>query len=194
METQLTSALKALTHSYKPRIQTKMRTICFADEVPMPNGGIVDSIRFEDDYAYRDIRCAAPDVCQYPMRRDMRCHACIYARRNYGPIQILCTCYEVKISMSDFHSGHGKNFFGHENYFVVPKTIEQAVQKELSEEGSDVGILSLHGQNLRMVRPCKRREVSDEALLQLMYAAFKKQMKKPSFSGCNLPRTASCIS
>ena len=103
--------------------------------------------------------------------------SCIYARRKYGEVKPLATCFEVKITMQDFHSGHGHNFYGHRNYFVVLKEIEQNVLNAMKQEYPAVGVLALHGRNLRLIRECQRQNVEEGALLFLMYAAFKKRMK-----------------
>lgn len=177
METNLTKYLKTQCHTYKPRIPTSLRIICWAEEVPMPNGGIVDVIRFEDEYASVEHTCGWNKDCPYTARRENGCHGCIYVRRRFGPVRPLCTCYEVKISMRDFHSGHGTNFFGQENYFVVPKEIEQTICASTEHFFPHVGVLSLHGRYLRLARPCIRQEVAEGTMLQLMYTAFKSSMK-----------------
>lgn len=177
METELTKRLKALCHTYKPVIPTAMRTIYWADEVPVSTGGIVDVVRFEDEYSSVEISCASKENCLWPERKINDCRSCIYARRQYGEVRPLVTCFEVKITMQDFHSGHGHNFYGHRNYFVVPKEIEQNVLNAVKQEHPAVGVLALHGRNLRLIRECQRQNVEEGALLYLMYAAFKKRMK-----------------
>lgn len=177
METALTKKLKILCHTYKPIIPTAMRTICWADEVPVPHGGIVDVLRFEDEYSSIDLICTNKDTCLWPERKANDCKSCIYARRKYGDVKPLATCFEVKITMQDFHSGHGHNFYGQRNYFVVPKKIEQDILKAVEQNYPFVGVLALHGKYLRLIRECKRQNISENLLLRLMYAAFKKKMK-----------------
>ena len=80
--------------------------------------------------------------------------------------------------MQDFHSGHGRNFVGHENYFVVPKEIEKPVCEAVTKECPDVGVLSLHGKSLRLVRPCIRLDIGKDELLSLMFAAFKSAARR----------------
>lgn len=176
METALTRQLKLLCRTYKPKIPTPLRTICWAEEVPMPNGGICDVVRFEDEYDSATVQCRLKTPCPFPDRHAHHCRGCTEAHREYGKVHPLCTCYEVKISLSDFHSGHGANFFGHENYFVVPKELVKSILPEL--DATPVGVLALSGKSLRCVRPCTRLPLSDSLLLQLMYAAFKKQMHR----------------
>ncbi|HTO17378.1 MAG TPA: hypothetical protein VLZ83_16555 [Edaphocola sp.] len=52
------------------------------------------------------------------------------------------TCYEVKISYSDFRSKNGHNFHGDENYYVIPKDLYDQVMKNggLWLENEHVGI------------------------------------------------------
>ena len=40
-------------------------------------------------------------------------------------------CYEVKSSVADFHSKHGHNFIGDFNYYVMPKTVFEAVREQI---------------------------------------------------------------
>ena len=64
-ETELTKKIKAACHMFKPQLTTKMRTIRYADEVLCPNGGYVDSIRFEDYVAQDESYCLLehPERC-----------------------------------------------------------------------------------------------------------------------------------
>lgn len=64
METDLTKRMKYLTHSYRPKLNTSLRTIRWADEVWTPTG-IVDSIRFEDYYANEEYLCRLIDANRY---------------------------------------------------------------------------------------------------------------------------------
>jgi hypothetical protein len=64
LETNLTKRIKCLTHNYKPKLNTSMRTIRWADEVWTPTG-IVDSIRFEDYYANEEYLCRMIDANLY---------------------------------------------------------------------------------------------------------------------------------
>lgn len=40
-------------------------------------------------------------------------------------------CYEVKSSVADFHSKNGHNFIGDFNYYVMPKTVFEAVREQI---------------------------------------------------------------
>lgn len=51
-------------------------------------------------------------------------------------------CYEIKQSVSDFHSKNHLTFIGNKNYFVMPYSLYKKVEKELytKEEYKDIGI------------------------------------------------------
>lgn len=94
METELTKRLKRLCHSYHPMISTTKRTICWAEEVPMSDGGIVDVIRFEDEYTFSHTFCKNRSTCAWPERMKKGCRGCTCVKRVYGPVRPLCTCFE----------------------------------------------------------------------------------------------------
>lgn len=64
METDMTKSIKSLTHAYRPKLNPRMRTIRWADEVWTPTG-IVDSIRFEDYNEYDEYLCRFIDAARY---------------------------------------------------------------------------------------------------------------------------------
>ena len=47
-------------------------------------------------------------------------------------------CYEIKVSVSDFHSKHGHNFYGHYNYYVMTPDLYKEVKDEIP---AGVGVL-----------------------------------------------------
>lgn len=51
-------------------------------------------------------------------------------------------CYEIKQSVSDFHSKNKLTFVGNKNYFVMPYTLYEKVKDELytKEEYKDIGV------------------------------------------------------
>ena len=169
METLLTTQIKKATHSYAPKMSA-MRTIRYADEITTPSG-IVDSIRFED-IDIGNVECRNPNTCNWSDRKDNGCKSCMF-RHHQVKTRMLITCFEVKISMSDFHSGHGSNFWGHMNYYCVPGEMAPLVAKEL-EFDSKVGILSWDGKHLRKYRPAQYVEVADGIQIMLLYNALKK--------------------
>ena len=58
--------------------------------------------------------------------------------REVGHQEILITCYEIKVSKSDFKSKHGHNFVGNCNYYVIPNELYAAVADLVPE---DIGII-----------------------------------------------------
>jgi len=196
MESDLTKRIKVLTHRYKPHIPSQMRTIRWADEVWTPSG-IVDSIRFEDYYSSDRYLCAllhqdqvsdsalrlaeksgySRGVCfrdGLPRMGDKKCAGCVYRSHTYT-VGMMVTCYEVKISLSDFHSPNGHNFHGNENFYCVPKALATSVAQEAP---SHVGVLAYYETEnqfgLRMFKPAVWQEVSDAIKVQLLYNAMKK--------------------
>lgn len=169
METELTSIIKRATHTYKQKMG-RLRTIRYADEVTTPTG-IVDSIRFEDKDV-GEITCKRADGCFYPDRKAKGCKGCVY-RHHKVKTEMVITCFEVKITMSDFQSGHGKNFCGNENYYCVPKEMAPKVAAAIGDD-SPMGILAWNGHNLRCYRPARRMNVSKEVACMVLYNALKK--------------------
>lgn len=43
------------------------------------------------------------------------------------------TCYEIKVSLRDFHSKNGKNFYGNYNYYVMPRELYNKVKNEIPD-------------------------------------------------------------
>ena len=197
METELTKRIKALTHHYRPNLNTDKRTIRLADEVQTPTG-YVDSIRFEDyvekDYTYcRKIEQRPGDEKNITLKCDEKCKIegetfpcdacknCVY-KRNVFELGILITCFEVKITYADFKSKNGHNFFGNENYYCVPKELAPKIAKEVPD---DIGILAYYeGENyrgLREYKPCKMRTVDMKLKVLFLYNAMKKWCDKTVF-------------
>ncbi len=196
METELTARIKKLTHGFRPILPTKMRTIRWADEVWTPTG-IVDSIRFEDFYSKDLSICPYINPDQFdPAALDMykslhplgecfreqgakemdndRCRGCVFAHRGHE-VGMMCTCYEVKITLSDFKSKNGHNFHGNENYYVVPAELAPKI-KDLVPE--DVGIIEYveteKSAGLRLYKQSGWRTVPDNVMVKLLYNAMKK--------------------
>lgn len=195
METELTKRIKSLTHHYRPKLNTEKRTIRWADEVWTPTG-IVDSIRFEDYYEDEEYLCRLLDAERFSEsdqrttaymhqpgkcfrdggtdKNDRKCHGCVL-RRHTWKVGMMVTCFEVKITYSDFRSANGHNFHGNENYYCVPKSL---APKIVSEVPDDVGILAyFEGERqygLRQFKPSGWRGVTDQTKVHLLYNAMKK--------------------
>lgn len=205
METELTKKIKNACHFFKPEMPTKLRTIRYADEVWTPTG-IVDVIRFEDciandrsfcatieyqgfDAKYQEyLKTIAPHIgdCKFPGNKfpNSHCTGCVF-HRHVHDIGMLVTCYEVKISVSDFKSKNGHNFWGNKNYYAVDSRIYESI-KSLAPD--DIGIIVYYEKTdtMRIKKECAYKEISFETKTQLLYDALKKWVdgaaKKPEES------------
>lgn len=195
METNLTKKIKAACHYFKPEMPTQMRTIRYADEVWTPTG-IVDVVRFEDYVEKDNSFCDLIHCEELNSGKDLRakqqmfgaqlghckiegqtfpnssCRGCCFARRRYD-IGMLVTCYEIKISVSDFKSPHGHNFHGNRNYYVVDSRIYNQI-KDLVPD--DIGIIAFYEETgaMRIKKECTFKEISSELKIELLYNALKK--------------------
>lgn len=92
-----------------------------------------------------------------------------------GKPKVLLTCFEIKVTKSDFKSQHGHNFIGNMNYYAVPEEIYKEIEPLVPEE---IGILVyLHkGQycGLRTKRKATFREMSEECQKWLLLSVFKR--------------------
>lgn len=88
-------------------------------------------------------------------------------------IGILTTCYEVKISVSDFKSPNGHNFHGNHNYYVVPAEI---YKKVLPLVPAGIGLIAYYPDSGHMAekKPSTFQDVPDDILSRLLYDALKK--------------------
>jgi hypothetical protein len=182
METELTKAIKKRLHYFRPELSSKMRTVRYADEVQTPTG-FVDVIRFEDYIANNKSYCSSehpstrfipPQPCKIPGNQfpSKECTGCVYHKHVYE-LGILTTCYEVKITVSDFKSPNGHNFHGNDNYYAVPVSI---CEKILTLVPEDVGVIGYYPDSGHMVvkKKCKRKAIDPELLNYLLYNALKK--------------------
>lgn len=190
MESELTKKIKLACRYFKPALNTKMRTIRYAEEVWTPTG-IVDVIRFEDYIAKDNSYC----IKTAPTNRDLkewvnpsaldgkckveglsykneRCRGCIY-QRHIHEIDMLITCFEVKISVSDFKSKNGHNFHGNKNYYVVASSIYKDIESLVPK---DIGIIVYNEKSgiMRTKKECVFRNVDDSTKSRLLYDALKK--------------------
>lgn len=185
METDLTKRIKRRLHEFRPAFSSSMRTIRWAEEVQTPTG-YVDVIRFEDYVERDDSFCAVLDMrselptnafkreCKVPGETfpNKHCRGCFF-KRNVHRMGILTTCFEVKITVSDFKSENGHNFHGNRNYYAVPVEIYDKV-KDLVPQG--IGIIVFYPDSAHMVvkRESEHREIGAETLSILLYDALKK--------------------
>lgn len=205
METQLTKTIKSLCHTYAPKMSSGKvgRTIRYADEVWVPDKGIVDSIRFEDyiisrheecelenwkHYASNDKKslelyskrygtkpghCKVDGMC-YPNKN---CKGCFHLRKGIPKVGMMITAYEVKITKKDFLSKNGHNI--DDPAFPVGNENYYCLPKELIPKGEEMvpshcGILSYQNRCLRKYREAKWMEVNKDIQILLLYNAMKK--------------------
>lgn len=197
METQLTKEMKNNVVFFKPALNTKMRTIRYATEVWTPSG-IVDAIRFEDykekDYSF----CALIEYDKFEKQYQQtlkimshnklgeckiqgltypnkNCTGCFYNKHCYD-IGMLITCYECKITLSDFKSKNGHNFHGNNNYYVVPKELVSKISPLVPKH---IGIISYNpvSKQFRIAKKCDFMPVDNETKIKLLYNALGKWCK-----------------
>lgn len=182
METELTKEMKKAIRYYKPIINSKMRTIRWAEEVDVGTG-YVDSIRFEDYIKNIDkiFSCTGlkkelkrSDIDNPPCGNKNSCIGCFFKSRDLEEreLGIMCTCFEIKITKADFKSKNGHNFAGNKNYYVMPKELYESV-KDLVPKG--IGVILYYGHGaLRIKSECEYKEVDNEDLSRYLYNALKK--------------------
>lgn len=190
MESELTKKIKTACRTFKPALNTKMRTIRYAEEVWTPTG-IVDVIRFED-YITRDssycmkltptkldlkewVKPSALDgKCKLDglSYKNEHCRGCIY-QRHLHEIDMLITCFEVKISVSDFKSKNGHNFHGNKNYYVVASEIYKDIEG-LVPEGIGIIVYNEKSGAMRTKKECVFRNVDEATKSRLLYDSLKK--------------------
>lgn len=73
---------------------------------------------------------------------------------NYGVI----TCFELKVTKSDFHSGARLSFIGNKNYYVMSEELYNQVKGEIPR---NIGVLvPLGNKDLKCVKPSKSMEMA----------------------------------
>ena len=173
METDLTKRIKQRLHYFRPAFNSSMRTIRWAEEVRTPTG-FVDVIRFEDYVERDESYCARKPGCKFHGKgfQNEACAGCVFRRAVYN-MGILTTCFEVKITVSDFKSENGHNFHGNRNYYAVPVDIYDKVKDLVPPE---IGIIVFYPESAHMAvkRECEHREITTETLSWLLYDALKK--------------------
>lgn len=172
METQLTKEIKRQIRLFRPALSSSLRTIRWAEEV-RTDIGYVDVIRFED-YITKDNSYCGRQQCKiegntFPCKQ---CRGCVFKKHHYD-LGILTTCFEVKISVSDFKSKNGHNFHGNRNYYVVPNDIFSDINSLVPPE---IGIIVFYPKSGHMTvkKESVHREIDPETLSLLLYNALKK--------------------
>jgi hypothetical protein len=176
METQLTKDIKRRLHHFRPAMNSSMRTIRWAEEVRTANG-YVDVIRFEDYIANNKSYCSRENhsaQCKIPgnIFPCKECRGCVYHKHIYE-LGILATCFEVKITASDFNSKNGHNFSGNKNYYAVPFEIYESIKDDVPP---GIGIIAYYQDSGHMIvkRESEMRQIAPEELNYLLYDALRK--------------------
>lgn len=203
-KTELTKAIeKAILEWHPAQIGNtkinKHRREHTALEVPVECGttasGIVDAVRVSEyfgDLERRHVcrvarwrkdgiraRITCPkgkDLQQPNLERECNNTGCRYgAFEEVGSCKILLTCFEIKVTKSDFKSQHGHNFIGNQNYYVVPNELYSEIKDFVPE---DVGVLVyLHEGSyvgLRTKKRSEKRELTDEDQKWLILSVMKR--------------------
>lgn len=157
-------------------------------------GGIVDAVRVSEyfgDYERRHI-CRPAQWRRQGIRQGISCELGYHPAKplpdfceqttcrwngtsDVGRQKILLTCFEIKVTKSDFKSEHGHNFIGNMNYYAVPEEIYKEIEPYVPHE---IGILVfLHNgkyTGLRTKRKAVFKEMTDEDQKWLILSAFKR--------------------
>ena len=184
MDSEATRAIKKRLPYYNLEMPSPMRTPCYGFEVETATG-YVDVIRFEHYIASRRLgwRCGCV-VCSKlpegeepsfpPVVSKARCHGCVFKRNDLkvSEIGVKVTCYEIKVSVSDFKSKYGHNFYGNENYYVVTKDIADKVKPLIPES---VGLLVYYPSGtIRKAKDSAWNDVDAETMNLLMFNTLRK--------------------
>lgn len=75
------------------------------------------------------------------------------------------TCYEIKSSLEDIKSNARLSFFGHKNYFVMPKGVYEKICNESwflrKLENQTIGVISVNDfDELKIIKKCKNKNLS----------------------------------
>lgn len=156
--------------------------------------GIIDAVRVSEyfgDYEYRHI-CAPSAWRKEGIRLYMTCEmgndpqaplpafceqtSCRWNQtKQVGTQKILLTCFEIKVTKSDFKSSHGHNFVGNMNYYAVPEEIFKEIEPLVP---SGIGILVYYHNGkyngLRTKRKAAFKEMSHEDQKWLMLSVLKR--------------------
>lgn len=157
-------------------------------------GGIVDAVRVSEyfgDYERRHI-CRPAQWRRQGIRQGISCELGNHPAKplpdfceqttcrwngisDVGRQKVLLTCFEIKVTKSDFKSEHGHNFIGNMNYYAVPEEIYKEIEPYVPHE---IGILVfLHNgkyTGLRTKRKAVFKEMTDEDQKWLILSVFKR--------------------
>lgn len=90
-------------------------------------------------------------------------------------------CYEIKVTVSDFHSRNKTTFVGNLNYFVMPEDVYEKVKSEIPDE---VGAYVLRGKKLVCIKRAKRQKVL-AAFKRTLYGSLIRSMYREAVKALN---------
>lgn len=200
MKTELTKKIEQAICYWSPSKIGDIKINSFrrrytATEVPVEHGtiksGIVDAVNISEYFGSKTevTFCRGVQYRKIGLHNVIQCDKCIddddylncditSCRLNgtrviYDDERILCTCFEIKITVADFKSSHGHNFFGNMNYYVVPEEIYQDIKSLVPE---DIGIL-IYYHNSCSIRTKKKptyQEMTEEQQKWLLLSVMKR--------------------
>lgn len=173
-ESNLTKEIKRALRNYAPKMPSNNRTVRWAEEVDVGTG-FVDVIRFEDyvESTRTETGCTGIKPLKSYCETIPDCKKCyLWGKANIKTLGIATTCFEVKISKSDFKSKNGHNFVGNFNYYVIPKALYPQIKGFVPD---DIGVILYCGHGyLRKKKECEYKEVDKGELSRYLYNSLKK--------------------
>ena len=186
METNLTKTIKRkLISSFPNILPSKMRTARWATEVWTPSG-VCDVIKAEDYLS------GSKEICEFDHMNDKmksfyktkpcgdasfkneHCKTCWH--KKISKVYDSCiTCFEIKITVSDFKSKNGHNFHGNYNYYVVPKEIYTDISPLVKD---NIGVITYSEKGLRRAKKPIFQEIDAETKSFILYNMLKKWVAK----------------
>lgn len=83
---------------------------------------------------------------------------------SWNPKKDIYKCYEIKVTMSDFHSNAKKSWYGNYNYLVISRELylKQTLEEWKREIPTDVGIIVINLDTLKKetVKKASKRNIS----------------------------------
>ena len=186
METNLTKTIKRkLITSFPNILSSDLRTARWATEVTTPTG-ICDVVKAEDyisgsremcEFDYMNDKMKSfykTKPCKDLSFKNKHCDTC-WHKKNVTHYDNCITCFEIKITVSDFKSKNGHNFNGNYNYYVVPKEIYADILPLVEE---NVGIITYTEKRFRKVKKPVWQDISLDTKSFILYNMLKKWVAK----------------
>ena len=86
-------------------------------------------------------------------------------------------CFEIKISLGDFKSGHGHNFCGNLNYYVIPKDLLPKVQ-DLVPENIGIIVYMENSDRLSITKECTYQDIPEEDYNWFLLSCVNKRLNR----------------